>query len=86
MKKLLILTMALTSVSMVSCGDDKEEEEEEVTACSCAKLMDKLEAEMKETEDFKEIQKKYASDIRECDKIQDEMGMEKFMEEMKNCK
>ncbi len=87
MKKLLIVSLTLLSVSITSCGDDKEDEEKkETTACSCVEMFEKAEKEMKDGGDFKEIEQKYAEDIKACDKLQDEMGGDKFREEMLNCK
>jgi hypothetical protein len=86
MKKLLFLSLVLTSTLLISCGDDKEaEEKKEATVCSCKKTLDKVGDEMEVETDYKKIKKKYASELRLCDKLQDEMGSKAFSDEMMMC-
>lgn len=84
MKNLGLVALFVT-VMFTSCGEEGKKSEE-WTVCKCHAEMDKLDEEMKTKGGSDELVEKMRGVMSNCDKIQDEMGMEKFMAEKENCK
>ena len=84
MKKSLLF-IGILIVSLISCGE-KEEGKKEATPCSCKKLIEQMDKETASGKTHKEVMNAHAKEFRNCDKIQDEMGLDKFREEMDKCK
>ncbi len=82
MKKLLLIPVM--GILLASCGGE-EEKKEEWDVCKCHVEMDKVEQEMREGGGSDDLKDRAMKIVSKCDKIQDEMGMEKFMEAKEGC-
>ena len=82
MKKLFVVVV--TGMLAFSCGSEVEEKEE-WTVCKCHQEMQKIDNEMEKNGGSEEIVKKAKDVMKNCDKIQDEMGMDEFMKKKDEC-